>query len=135
MIAVVCVGDRGGMLFNRRRIGSDRAVISDLRTLIGEHTLRMRDYSRKLFPENVNIYVKDDYISGAGDGDYVFIEEQFEDNLWDKTNKVVVYHWNRLYPFDVKFPLDDLRIRGSLVASVTFAGHSHNEITREVYIL
>lgn len=135
MTVIVCVDDQDAILFNRRRVSSDRAVVSDLLKLVGQRTLRIREYSRKLFPENTAVYVADDYLTGAGDGDYVFLEEPFADTLWDKAKSIVVYHWNRLYPSDVKFPLNDLRSRGRLESSVTFAGNSHSEITREVYTL
>ena len=135
MTVFVCVDDRCGVLFNCRRVSSDRAVISDILKITETQPLRIREFSEKLFPENSMIYIGEDYLSGAGKGDFVFFEDVITNVFWKKAERVVVYHWNRQYPSDVKFPLDALRERGKLESSLTFAGNSHNEITREVYIL
>ena len=135
MTAIVCVDEQGGILFNRRRVSSDRAVISDILKMTEAHSLRIREYSVNLFPENAAVYVADDYLRGAGKGDFLFFEDIVSEIFWEKLERIVVYHWNRLYPSDVKFPLDDLRERGELESSVTFEGYSHSRITREVYAL
>lgn len=135
MTIVVCVDDLGGILFNRRRVSSDRAVISDILKMTEQHPLRIREYSANLFPDNAAVYVADDYLMGANKGDYLFLEDVIADGIWGKAERCVVYHWNRLYPSDVKFPLEELLERGKLESSVTFEGYSHSRITREVYVL
>lgn len=135
MTVIVCVDEQGGILFNHRRVSTDRAVISDILDYVDQHPLRVREYSVKLFPEDTALCVGADYLSGAGKGDYVFLEDAFPDELWEKAESVVVYHWGRLYPSDVKFPFMDLRDRGRLESSSEFTGNSHSKITREVYAL
>lgn len=135
MTVIVCVDDYGGILFNRRRVSLDRMVISDILKNLGSHPLRIREYSLKLFPVDAVAYVGDDYFTDAADDDIVFLEDVVADDIWEKADKIVVYCWNRHYPSDVKFPMDMLRERGRLESTDTFAGHSHSEITREVYAL
>ena len=135
MTVYVCVDDQGGILFNNRRVSSDRVVIQDILQLSDSQPVRMRAYSAKLFPEDSTVLIDDAYLNVAKQGDHVFLEEAVADDLFAKTKRIVVYHWNRLYPSDVKFPLDQLRSLGKLESSTDFSGHSHEKITREVYSL
>ena len=50
MKLIVCVDDCGGVLFNRRRVSSDRLVITDIMAYVGESRLLASEYSMKLFP-------------------------------------------------------------------------------------
>ena len=135
MTIFVCVDEQGGILFNRRRISSDREVIADIMKSIGDTALFMRDYSSKLFPADDRICVTDNYLEAAGIGDALFLEDAIPDDLLKRAKKVVVYHWNRLYPSDVKFPLAQFCNWARLESSVEFKGYSHERIIREVYVL
>ena len=135
MTVFVCVDACGGVLFNNRRVSSDRVVVQDILQQCDSHTLRIRPYSAKLFPESSATLVDEDYLKAAQQDDFVFLEEVAEKALFSKAKRIIVYHWNRLYPSDVKFPMDQLRTVGKLESSATFSGYSHDEITREVYVL
>ena len=135
MTVYVCVDDQGGILFNNRRVSSDRVVIRDVLQQCASQPLRMRPYSAKLFPENSAVMVDDAYLKDAKQNDHVFLEDAASADLFGKAKRIVVYHWNRLYPSDVKFPLNQLRKLGKLESSADFSGHSHDKITREVYSL
>lgn len=135
MTVIVCVGENGAMLFGGRRVSSDKAVISDLLSCIGDASLYMSQYSCKLFPEDSRIRVCDDSWKAAGCGDAVFLEQAVPDGLWAKTRKLIVYHWNRLYPSDVRFPMDDIKTKFKLEQTHDLTGNSHEKITREVYVV
>ena len=45
--------------------------------------------------------------------------------------EITVFHWNRVYPADLTFPIDLTQWR--LEQTVEFPGHSHEKITMEVY--
>ena len=135
MTVIICVDDQGGILFNRRRVSSDRQVIADIMSYTGDSVLHMNEYSAKLFSGYENICISDDCITNAAAGDICFLECSMPEDLFQKTKKVVLYHWNRMYPSDVKFPLKQLRNRAKLLSRMEFEGHSHQRITREVYTL
>lgn len=135
MTVIVCVDDAGGILFNRRRVSSDCTVIDDIMSLIGDSELWISNYSKKLFPDAARICVSDHYLDMAHQGDFVFLESTVPDDLLQNCEKVIVYHWNRAYPSDVKFPLEELYRLGKLDAVTEFKGNSHDRITREVYVL
>ena len=135
MTIVVCIDDQGGILFNHRRVSADCAVISDLMELAGEQTICMRPYSAKLFPVQGSIRVTEQYLSDTCPGEILFLEDAVPENLMTNAKKLIVYRWNRLYPSDVRFPLDLLQRLGKPESSVDFRGNSHSKITREVYVL
>ena len=134
MKLIVCVDDMGGILFNRRRVSSDQLVIADLIGYVGESKLFASEYSRKLFPTGEKVALLSDFSAVAVD-DYVFLEDDLPQSVWEQVREVVVYHWNRLYPSDVRFPIEEIQKLGKLNSVVEFKGNSHEKITREVYAL
>ena len=133
MIAVVCVDDRNGMLFNQRRVSRDRAQQEDLLALCGGDKLWINGFSAKLLePFADRIIVDEDFLRLAGPGTYCFVENQPLLPWQERLEGVILYRWNREYPSDVKLDLDltgfELRER------VEFPGSSHGRITREIYV-
>ncbi len=51
----------------------------------------------------------------------------------DRIDTLVVYRWNRVYPTDQRLDLD-LNTSFRLVSSTDIPGHSHEKITKEVYL-
>ena len=129
-----CVDDQGGVMFNRRRVSSDRRVVADIMDVVGDSQLFISEYSAKLFSVAENISALKDF-SAVGADDYVFLEDTLLPDSWAGISEVVVYHWNRLYPSDLRFPVDELRSLGKLMSVLDFKGNSHEKITREVYTL
>ena len=109
MIAVVCVDDRGGMLFNRRRQSQDRVLRGDLLALAAGRPVWMNGYSLGQFgPETGDLRTAEDCLDRAGKGELCFVETM------------------DLY---CTLPLEDF----VLEERREFAGSSHECITREVY--
>ena len=133
MIAVVCIDDRNGMLFNRRRVSRDRVQQEDLLRLCGGKKLWINRFSAKLFePFGPQVVVDEAFLQLAGAGEFCFVEDQPLQPWLERLEGVVLYRWNRTYPSDTVFDLD-------LTAFVCqerleFAGSSHVKITRETYI-
>ena len=62
-----------------------------------------------------------------------FAENIPSDEVLEKTNKIVIYRWNRHYPADIHWE-PDLNAMGFALQEITeFPGTSHEKITREVY--
>ena len=123
MTLMVCVDDKMGMAFNRRRQSRDRAVIEDMVRLAGGKPIAMAEKSRELF-EGAGCAVEE----GAA---FRFIEFEAPSAYAERAETIVLYRWNRRYPADLRFDIDLSRY--TLTETVEFPGHSHEKITREVY--
>ena len=134
MNLIICIDDSGGILFNRRRVSSDREVIKRIVEVTKNSSLNMSPYSAKLFESfTADFSVDDAFLLNITDGDFYFCECEIPSHIIDKAEKIIVYRWNRKYPSDVKFPIDKL-LNFKLVSSVDFVGYSHDKITEEVYV-
>ena len=134
MKLIICIDDRGGMAFNKRRVGRDREMILDACEYIGDDTLFLESYSEELFAEcGLNIIVSDNSLKFAEDDDFVFLERIEPSAYMAAAREIVIYKWNRRYPFDVameKMPED---FGFKLESVFEFKGNAHEKITREVY--
>ncbi len=133
MVLVICVDDNNGMMFNNRRQSQDRELRKRIGELSNGHRLFMNNYSFKQFKnyEYDNIIVDESFLVNAKNGDYCFVENTDIKNYNSNIEKIVIYKWNREYPFDVKFslPLQEW----NLESSFDFKGYSHHKITEEVW--
>jgi hypothetical protein len=133
MIVIVCVDDKNGMMFNKRRQSKDRVLIDNMIQEIGDAPLWINEYSSKQFVEitKENLIVCEEFLDLAREGEYCFVENLSLLNYEKQIEQVVLYHWNRNYPADFYFDLDltDWKIIGQ----EEFAGSSHEKITRKVY--
>ena len=135
MNLIVCLDDKNGMTFNRRRQSSDRLLIRHLLSWVGEKPLWICPGSVSLFEElPPNVIVDPDCFSKASREDFCFGEEKSCLEYISKAASIIVYRWNRIYPADQRFPETELR-RRTICHTEEFKGYSHERITQEVYIL
>ena len=134
MRIIVCIDDNGGMMFNNRRVSSDKAVTDRIIDLLKDNNLYLNQYSAKLFADKTdNLKISDDFLSKAGENDYCFVENVDITEYISDISQVIIYNWNRKYPSDLKFP-KEAAISGFKCVSVSeFGGNSHEKITEEVY--
>lgn len=131
---ILCVDDRGGMLFGGRRLSRDRAVCQHILDMAGGTAVWMNGYSQKMFSE-----FEGNVCAFSGDPDqiatheYLFAEDQDVEALLSKANVLILYRWNRVYPSDVKLPLPLPEAKWKQVTAEDFPGNSHEKITCEVY--
>lgn len=127
MKLIVCLDDKNGMLFNKRRQSRDKILIENILELCKGETLYTNEYSSTLFPVNSVVIVEDFEKIENG---FVFAENFMVNE--DKIQEIIIYKWNRVYPADMYFniSLDDW----NLIEIVDFAGSSHEKITRERYV-
>lgn len=133
MIVIVCTEDRGGMLFNNRRVSKDRTVIQKILELSEGKKLWIHPFSEKLFEQEhpENCCVDENFLEKAGEGDICFVENQSLKGTEGRIEKLIVFGWNRAYPFDLKLDLDLEQMEKT--AEEEFAGYSHEKITRLQY--
>ena len=132
MILIACVDDSMGMTFNHRRQSRDAVLCRDLLSLVQGRPLWMHPYSAPLFPDAPETVIADeDYLSKAGADEFCFVEREDVSDFSDQIHTIILYHWQRAYPSDRRFPLDLSEYRKT--ETVTFEGKSHSEIVREVW--
>lgn len=135
MNIAVCLDDKNGMLFCGRRQSKDRYLRQQLLQLAQPDALWMNSFSAKQFEEGDAIGVAEDFLEHAPQGSWCFVENTDVLPYKEKIERIAIYRWNRLYPSDVKFPVEALCDGWQLVSTRTFPGYSHEEITEEIYQL
>ena len=134
MTIIVCVDDRGGMTFGGKRVSRDRAVYSDIAKMFPGKPIYMAEYSRSLFASSgAPITVSDSFLDMAGQGDICFVENRSLKKYVDKIESLIIYKWNRTYPFDTTFDIDIVNTSLRLTSAEEFSGNSHEKITKEIY--
>lgn len=133
MIAIVCIDDNFGMMFNNRRQSRDITIIQKITEIAKGSKIWVNKYSYPLFEEgnNSNVNVDENYLSEASNGEYCFVENKELKPFEKWIEKLIVFRWNRDYPTDKKLDID-LSL-WSLQETSEFVGNSHKKITMEVY--
>ena len=132
MIVIVCLDERGGMMFNNRRQSRDKAVIDRIVEIVQGSKLWLSSYSKSLFDQvAILLEVDDNFLQKAGYGEFCFAENADIAQYTPKIEKIYLFRWNRHYPADYYFPLDLAEFK--LIARSEFMGNSHEKITLEVY--
>lgn len=131
MNAIICLDDKNGIMFNKRRQSRDSILNERVISLAEGKKLFMTAYSAKLFGEIGSITIADDPISAANAGDYCFIEGKLDSLA--KINTLYVFLWNRHYPADTYFDFDLEKEGFRLTSTEEFAGSSHEKITLNIY--
>ena len=134
MTVFVCIDDRGGMLFNKRRLSKDKAVIHDIEKEVTDDVLYITEFSEALFADsNVSALSVSDPLFCASENDFVFIENMALKSYIDKIDKLIIYKWNRRYPFDLSLDIDPRNDGFYLESESSFKGNAHDKITKEIY--
>ena len=135
MNIIVCVDDRGGMLFCGRRQSQDRVLRQQALLLAAGEGLWMNSYSAGQFRQEGPLVVDGAFLEHAPAGAWCFVENADIRPWADRVETVAVYRWNRAYPGDVAFPFELFENRWQLAGSREFSGNSHDIITEEIYTL
>ena len=132
MKVIVCVDDRGGMMFNKRRLSRDKEVLKDILSDLGGAKLCMNKYSSSLFVDKEElILVEEDFLKSSENNEVCFVEDELLMPYIDKIDTLTVYKWNRCYPAD--FYLDLELDKWNKTDVNEFGGNSHEKITKEIY--
>ena len=130
MNVIICLDQNNGMLFNNRRQSRDRIVRKNILEYINGAKLYMDEYSFKQFSEDkADKIVVCDNFSNAEDSDFCFVEKQHINT--EQINKLIVYRWDKIYPADVSFGMNKIKL--NLTETLEFQGYSHEKIVREIY--
>lgn len=136
MTLIACIDDRGGLAFHRRRLSRDRVLCARILALAGTGNLRLSPYSLPLFgslPHEGALLAGEDCLEQAAGEDFCFVEREDPGPWLDRADKLVLFRWNRTYPFDLRFPREALDRHWVLTGTADFPGSSHEKITEEWY--
>lgn len=128
MTLYICLDDKNGLRFNKRRQSRDAAVLEDIKNRLSGNLL-IGPYSEKLIRE-----AEIPFVLPPETAQDCFCEDVPAEELLEKTEKIVIYRWNRHYPADVKWEPDLAAMGFALAETGEFPGKSHEKITREVYV-
>ncbi len=132
MTIFLCVDDKNGMMFNKRRQSSDRIVRQKMAEMSAGNTIFMNSYSKGQFvEENINVSVDEVFLDNAGEGDFCFVENVDISPYYNKIKSIVIFKWNKVYPSDRKLDISLLDM--NMVDTFDFEGSSHDRITVEVW--
>jgi hypothetical protein len=132
MNLIVAVDDNLGMMFNKRRQSKDRVLRERILEVVGENKLYINSYTKKQFDDDNKIVLSESPMDINSNLDYCFIENLDAKEKESNFNKIIVYHWNRVYPKDKTFDID--LSNWELVSEYEFKGNSHDNIKECIYI-
>lgn len=132
MRLIVCLDDNNGMLFNGRRQSRDRVLIADMISHTAPSPLWISPFSAALFGEDcTSLRIAEHPTAAAGEADYCFVENTPLPQNLQGVSEIIIYRWNRDYPYDVRFTADMSAF--SIIETTEFVGSSHDNITKEIW--
>lgn len=134
LTVAICIDDRGGMMFNKRRQSRDRILIQELVESV-EGKIYINSYSTLLFESHRDrVEITENPLVESPLGAVCFIENlPLAPYLMD-ISTLIVYKWNKKYPSDVRLDIDIIKDGFKLRETKEFQGSSHDKITKEIYI-
>ena len=132
MILIFCTDKNGGLYFNNRRQSSDKLVYKRIKEITADKKLYTGSYSYQILEQNNIECLVENNVSLLLDEDvYYFCEITDVNSLCNKCDKIIIYNWNRDYPYDIK--LDKSMFNFIVESEFDFEGNSHDKITETIY--
>ena len=131
MNLIIAIGKEGEIAFNNRRVSRDEHLLRDVfESVDGDVYIKPR--SAKMFASFKNVKIVENANECPSDA-WLFIEDEDALTLTEKAEKIIIYNFNRIYPYDVRLNTDSLSGKFRVVSSMSFLGHSHEKITKTIY--
>ncbi len=130
---ILATDERGGMIFNKRRVSRDRILIADLMNGT-DKKVYINEYSKILFEEySERVAVCENALSEAPEGSVCFIEFPPIKPYLADISRLIIYNWNRRYPFDMSLDVSPVSEGFRSVSVSELEGSSHEKITKEIF--
>lgn len=134
MTVFLCTDERGGMIFMNRRVSSDKILTKDIEKTVGDGILYISDFSEFLFEKSdISVMSVTNPLDAAEKEDFVFVENLGLKEAVKKIDRLIIYNWNRKYPFDFSLDINPIEEGFHLSERCEFKGNSHDKITKEIY--
>ena len=131
-VAVVIDDEKGMLIFGKRQ-SRDRVMIEEFVNSFKDKEICISNFSELIFEPHKNVKVYENPLEECESGAVCFIENIDITPYLGSIDTLIVYHWNRLYPSDVKFNIDVNAEGYTLDSVIEFSGSSHDKITKEIY--
>ena len=73
-------------------------------------------------------------MESASEDGFAFVENQHLGEYLNKIDRLIIYKWNRKYPYDFSLDVEPTRAGFKRRSTREFVGTSHDKITREDYV-
>lgn len=135
MTVFLCLDNKGGMMFNKRRQSRDAKVIEDIARVADDGLIYISDFSEILFEESsASVICVPNPLEAASANAFVFCEDSGISEFTEKIDRLIIYRWGEIYPSDMKLDINPESCGFRLKSTRKFKGKSHDNITREDYI-
>ena len=133
MHIIVCVDDKFGMAFGKRRQSTDVVLRNKIIDLCKGHLLWMREYTAKQFEKDSipNLFIDVNYLQKAQKGDFCFVELDEILDVYDRIETIILFRWNRTYPATLHLKIPGNNQNWHVEVIDEFPGKSHEKITTE----
>ena len=131
MIAILCLDNNNGMMFNDRRQSQDRGLREYIAEMTKGEKVYMNAYTENLYEEIENPIVSEDFLQKAGKGQPCIVENLPLSPVKDQIEEIVIFRWNKVYPSDQVLDVD--LEEWKLVEEEQIEGSIH-EITKQIYL-
>ena len=133
MKLVVCLDKNNGISFFGKRQSQDELQRKNLFELIGNSKLFVSDYSYDLYKDfEFNFEIIDEKTKIIENSVFLY-EGDFLEKFLQSVDEIIIYFWNRDYPFDETFEefQEDYWKEKEVFE---FKGKSHDKITRKIFV-
>lgn len=136
MILIFTLDDNNGTRMVGKRQSKDRTVADKIIEFANGKPIYMSVKSVSFFKDLTFLdketkFIMVDDFNNLPDDAICFAEEVVSDEILNKSEKLVVYRWNRIYP---SLSQDRLNLNGYTKTIIEeFTGYSHDKITVEIY--
>ena len=133
MKLVVCLDKNNGISFFGKRQSQDELQRKNLFELIGNLKLFLTEYSYNLYKDiEFNFEIIDENTEIIKNSVFLY-EGDFLEKFLPSVDEIIVYFWNRDYPFDETFD-EFLQDCWKEIEIFEFKGKSHEKITRKIFV-
>lgn len=115
---IICLDKRDGLSFGGRRLSRDAKIFEDIQ----------KDFGAVALSNDISL----DFLPVLKESPAVFCEVEIPDGYLEGCDKVIIYRFDRTYPFDASMP-EGFYDNFDLVEKTEFAGNSHDKIFKEIW--
>ena len=134
MKVILCIDKSDGMAFLGMRQSRDRVLTQDIINDLGGEKLYIHPKTLKVFEKFDNSFLEVTEAPLADCDGVCFLELESPKAELARVDTLVIYHWNREYPSDVKLGFEPREEGFRCISTSSFKGYSHKKITKEIWV-
>ena len=131
MTLVICLDQKGGMLFNKRRQTLDYEIVDQI-CKIGGDSLYISPFSEGYF-KGKTVKVVGNPLQDAPTNATVFIEDTDALPYVKGIDKIIFFRWSEIYPTDYKISFNPTEVGFRALGEIKFSTKVHKDVKKEIY--